>query len=327
MHKKNAKMHAAGRRICLIILQLILLCLAGDLCLGDEAPEGKKLRVVATIFPLMDWTTNLAEGSGAEVVFLQNTGADLHSFQASAQDIMTISSCDLFIYVGGESDSWTEGMLNTEGGPVTLNLMEAIKDHVLAEQTVEGMQEDEEEEEEGGYDEHIWLSLVNADACCRAIADTLCELDPADEKIYRDNCEKYCEELEKLNSEYSESIAASPLKTVMFADRFPFLYMMHDYGLEYYAAFNGCSAETEASFETVTFLIEKADELELPAVLVLEGSDQKLAGTIVDNTKNKDTAVLEINAMQTVTGSDADAGMTYLSVMEDNLEVLLKALS
>ena len=297
--------------------------------MAGEASEGKPLKVVATIFPLMDWTKRLSEGTGTEVVFLQNTGADLHSFQASAQDIMTISSCDLFVYVGGESDAWAEDMLKGPGAGnlEALNLMDTLKDRVLTEETVEGMQEDTDEEEEGGYDEHIWLSLANARACCEAIGDALARLDPDNADIYMENSRAYAEELDELDSRYREGIAGAPLKTVLFADRFPFLYMMHDYGLSYYAAFNGCSAETEASFETVTFLIAKVDELALPCVLVLEGSDGKLARTIVENTESKNTAVLQINAMQTVTQDNVDEGMTYLSVMEDDLQVLLQALS
>ncbi len=308
--------------------------------------SAKKISVVATIFPEYDWIRNIVgeNADHVEIRQLLDKGVDMHSFQPTAEDMMTIASCDLFVYVGGESDSWTADALKNSVNPdqISVNLMETLGSRVKEEELVEGMQEedhDHDHEHEGEahdhehgpaeapeYDEHVWLSLKNAEVLTERLADALAEADPACADSYRENAKQYAEKLAALDKEFAETVAAAPKKTVLFGDRFPFRYLTDDYGLDYYAAFAGCSAETEASFETIVFLTEKADELDLGAVLTIENSDQKIAKTIASGTKTKDQKVLVMDSMQSVTAADAAGGRDYLERMRGNLEVLKEAL-
>ena len=209
-----------------------------------------------------------------------------------------------------------------------VNLMEIRDGDREEEEIVEGMQPEkkEEEEEEPEYDEHIWLSLNNASVLCERLADAIKEMDPEHAEVYETNASAYRQKLTELDDEYRSEISECPQKTVLFGDRFPFRYLTEDYGLDYYAAFAGCSAETEASFETISFLSGKADELGLGCVLTIEGSDQRIAETIVQNTKEKDQKILTMDSMQSTTAKDAEKGISYLSIMESNKEVLREAL-
>ena len=301
------------------------------------ASSAEKISVVATIFPEYDWIRNIVGGNAdhVEIRQLLDKGVDMHSFQPTAEDMMTIASCDLFVYVGGESDSWTADALKNSVNPdqISVNLMETLGSRVKEEELVEGMQEeDHDHDHEHGpaeapeYDEHVWLSLKNAEVLTERLADALAEADPACADSYRENAKQYAEKLAALDKEFAETVAAAPKKTVLFGDRFPFRYLTDDYGLDYYAAFAGCSAETEASFETIVFLTEKVDELRLGAVLTIENSDQKIAKTIVSGTKTKDQKVLVMDSMQSVTAADAAGGRDYLERMRGNLEVLKEAL-
>ncbi len=317
-------------RFCRLCTAVFLLCLFAVGAMAHRADAKDTVHVVTTIFPLWDWTRNITEGAeNVELTWLQDNGADLHSFQADAQDMLTISSCDVFVLVGGESDKWTGDVLKSASsdGRQVLTLLDAADTVRLEEEEAEGMQPEEAEEEGESYDEHIWLSVRNARAACRAIADALCAADPGQEELYRKNAKAYDESLAALDEAYQKAVSDSPGDTLLFADRFPFLYMIRDYSLKYYAAFSGCSAETEASFETVAFLIDKVNEESLSCVVVLEGSDQKLADTIIQNSASKDQQIVVMNAMQNVTKEDVQEGMTYLSAMEDNLEALKQALS
>lgn len=250
---------------------------------------------------------------------------------------MKVSSCDLLIYVGGESDQWIEDALKSAQNKnmKTINLMEVLGDTIKEEETVEGMQgsehehghDHEDEEEEKEYDEHVWTSLRNASVICDAIAETLEEMDPENKEIYQTNAENYEEKLSALDTDYQNAVNSAKQNTLLFADRFAFRYLVDDYGLNYYAAFSGCSAESEASFKTVTFLAGKLDELGLKTVLTLEKSDDRIAQTVIDNTKDKDQKILELNSMQSITSDEIKDGATYLSVMENNLNVLKEALN
>ena len=285
------------------------------------------LRVVATVFPVYDWVRQVAgpDSGDLDLTLLLDGSTDLHSYQPTAADMAAISGCDLFVYVGGASDAWVEDALAQSPNPDrrTLNLMELLGSRVYAEETVEGMEPEEEEDHDHGAetDEHIWMSLRNAGELSAAIADTLAELDPANAHRYTDNATAYGEQLDRLDQQYTAAVEAAPGKTLLVADRFPFRYLAEDYGLTYYAAFPGCSAETEASFETVAFLADKTAELDLPAVLTMEGSDGRIAETVVRSTGG-DRPVLTLDAMQGKMAGDA----TYLSVMEKNLAVLRQAL-
>ena len=471
--------------------------------------DSDKLSVVTTIFPEYDWVKEVLgdKADNAEITMLLDNGVDLHSYQPTADDIIKISDCDLFIYVGGESDEWVEDALKeaTNKDMKVIDLLDVLKDTVKTEEAMPGMQaeeghnhgyshfadsdvqdrtlsdwdgdwqsvypylqdgvldevmerkaengsktaeeyrayyetgyktdvsqitidaenntmcfvkngvaakatyaykgyqiydyesgsrgvryffeatdgdadapkyvqfsdhgigpgkaehfhiyfgndgfdalsqemdnwptyypvdmsgddikEDMLEHEEKEYDEHVWLSLKNAKVLCSAISDALQELDPDHKDAYAANTQAYLDKLTELDGEYQTAVDGAARKTVLFGDRFPFRYLVDDYGLSYYAAFAGCSAESEASFETVSFLAKKVDELALPCVLTIEGKDHKIAQTIVQNTKQKNQKVLTMDSMQATTSDDVKNGVTYLSVMEDDLAVLKQALN
>ena len=339
--------------------RIIPLCLALVMTVGLLAGCGKqneqtasdetRLRVVTTIFPEYDWVREILgdKADNAEVTMLLDNGADLHSYQPTADDIVKISECDLFIYVGGESDDWVDDALKNAANKnmKVINLLEALGERVKTEEVVEGMQEEKHDhdhdhedadehddakehdhEEEAEYDEHVWLSLKNAQTLCSAISGVLQQIDPDNKDTYAANASAYIKKLSALDADYQAAVNAATRKTVLFGDRFPFRYLAEDYGLRYYAAFAGCSAESEASFETISFLAGKVDELNLPCVLTLEGVQHKIAETIVRNTAAKNQKVLMMDSMQSTTSKDAANGTTYLSVMERNLSVLKEAL-
>ena len=469
-----------------------------------EAPAKTKISVVTTIFPEYDWVREILgdKADNAEIALLLDNGVDLHSYQPTADDIIKISDCDLFVYVGGESDEWVDEALKnaTNKDMKVINLLDVLKDTVKTEAAKPGMQaeeghnhgyshfddsdvqdrtlfdwdgdwqsvypylqegildevmerkaengsktaeeyrayyetgyktdvsqitidaesrtmcfvkngvavkatyeykgyqiydyasgsrgvryffeatggdadapkfvqfsdhgigpgkaehfhiysgndgsqemdnwptyyptdmsgneikEDMLEHEEKEYDEHVWLSLKNAEALVGAISNALQELDPNSKDTYAANADAYVQKLSALDAEYRKAVSAGTYKTVLFGDRFPFRYLADDYGLNYYAAFAGCSAESEASFETISFLAKKVDELKLPCVLTIEGAQHKIAETIVKNTAEKNQKVLTMDSMQSTTSQDVANGTTYLSVMEKNLDVLKEAL-
>ncbi len=295
----------------------------------------KNIKVVTTIFPEYDWVRQIAgdKSSDIELTMLLDNGIDLHNYQPTADDILKISSCDIFIYVGGESDNWVSNVLKEASNKnmQVINLLDILGDNAKEEEIVEGMQAEEEEasedEEEGPeYDEHVWLSLNNAKIFCRYIADALGKADVENKNIYDTNAETYINKLDDLDKRYQETVKNAACKTLVFGDRFPFRYLVDDYGLDYYAAFVGCSAESEASFETILFLSGKIDELGIKNVMTIEKSDKKIARTVVDNTKNKNQDILTLDSMQSVTSGDVAKGITYISIMEENLSILKEAL-
>lgn len=297
---------------------------------GEDA-----IQIVTTIFPEYDWVREiLGDQAGlAQVTMLMDSSTDLHSYQPTAEDILRISTCDLFLYVGGESDEWAEDALKEASNPErkVINLLDALGDSAKLEETVEGMQSSEHGDEHDHNhgeeaDEHVWLSLKNAQLLCVVIADALAELDPGHAEEYRANASAYCGKLSALDGQYQAAVDAAGRETLLFGDRFPFRYLVDDYGLSYYAAFSGCSAETEASFETVAFLAAKVDELGLNTVCTIEKSDQKIAQTIIQNTQAKNQQIVALDSMQSVTAQDVSAGTSYLSIMESNLEALTQAL-
>ena len=497
------------KRISIILaVVMALLCLAA--CGQNKSKyssKNDKIKVVTTIFPEYDWVREIAgENSNVDITMLLDNGVDLHSYQPTAEDIMKISSCDMFIYVGGESDEWVEDALkeSVNKNMKVINLLDVLKDTVKTEEAMPGMQseeghnhgyshfddsdvqdrsltdwsgewqsvypyiengdldevmerkaesgdktaeeykkyyetgyktdvekmsingeegtmeftkngvtskakyeykgykiydyssgnrgvryffesvdnasdapkyvqfsdhgispskaehyhiyagndsfdalseemdnwptyypagmtsneikEDMLEHEEKEYDEHVWLSLRNAEKLCDAIADSLCDIDSENKNVYSTNAAVYKNKLKELDDQYQDVVKNSTNKTLLFGDRFPFRYMVDDYGLKYYAAFAGCSAESEASFETISFLAKKVDELGLKNVMTIEKSDKKLANTIIYNTKNKNQKIFELNSLQSTTSKDVKNGVTYLSVMKSNLNVLKDAL-
>lgn len=326
------------------IIILLISAIVMGLAFANGAVETSKgnLKVIATIFPQYDWIREILgdNPAGIEVRLLLDNGVDLHNYQPSADDIVAISTCDLFVYVGGESDEWVEDVLGSTSNRnmKTVNLIDALGSLVKEEEIKEGMQADDHEhdhdhehehehEEEAEYDEHVWLSLRNAKVLCAAIESALETIDPANATVYRTNLDSYVGKLDLLDREYSDVVGGSSFRTLLFGDRFPFRYMVDDYGLDYYAAFIGCSAETEASFETIAFLVSKVDSLGLRNVMTIDGSDRKIARTIVENSRSKDLGILTLNSLQTVSASDVKQGISYLGVMQENLGVLKKALN
>ena len=369
------------------LLSLALLC---SCCLSAVAEE-KKISVVATIFPVYDWAREvIGDCDNVNLILLQDSGVDLHSYQPTVQDIVKVTTSDVFIYVGGESDGWVEGALANaaSSNQKVVNLVEAMGDAIKMEEIVEGMEhehhhdhgeddededhdhdheeededhdhedhdhdhEDEDEdhnhdhedhehedhehedhdhdhehEHEDEADEHVWLSLRNAQKLVADIAAVLSEADPANAEKYSANAAAYIEKLAALDARYTETVNSAAFKTILFGDRFPFRYLADDYGLTYYAAFSGCSAESEASFATVVFLAGKVDELNLPAVLTIENPKTRIAETIVESTSAKNQKILSLDSMQGTTAADVAAGVTYLSVMESNREILAQALN
>ena len=321
------------------VLSALALCLCACLLLGSLSACGSvtnadsgKLQIVATIFPIYDWMREILGDrlADTDLTLLLDNGVDLHSYQPGAQDLMRVSQCDLFVYVGGNSDAWVTDALGSVQNPdrVAVSLLETLGDSIKEEELVDGMEAEEEEEAEEGveYDEHVWLSLRNASVLVRALADSLGKVDPAHAAVYAQNAQAYTSKLDALEAQYADAVASARVKTLLFADRFPFRYLADDYGLSYYAAFSGCSAETEASFRTITFLADKTDELGLHNILQVESADGSIARTVRENTRTKDQQILTLNSLQSAASQDVERGLTYLSAMTENLEVLKTAL-
>jgi zinc transport system substrate-binding protein len=299
---------------------------------GSSVPEAPvvKFNIVCTIFPQYDWLREIiGENSERfELTLLTDGSVDMHSFQPSMNDIARISKADLFIYVGGHSDDWVKDALAQASNPdmVVINMVEALGDAILM---VEHDCDDDEcdddhhdDEIELHEEEHVWVSLRMSRKLCEIIAEAIIAFDPDNTEKYIDNLNAYIERIDDLDARFTEMVAESPGDTVVFADRFPFLYMMNDYGISHYAAFSGCSAEAEANFATIRILSRKIDELELEFVMITETGNRDIAETIISATEAKNQTILVLDGMKT-----ANSSMSYLSVMESNLEILREALS
>ncbi|MBO5933917.1 MAG: zinc ABC transporter substrate-binding protein [Clostridia bacterium] len=312
------------KKFFIFILSLALIVTVFSSCQQPETTQEKDgITVVTTIFPVYDWTCNVA-GDNCNVIYLDESGTDMHSFEPTAKDILTLAQADVFIHIGGVSDEWVEGAIESANNPelITLSLMDVTG--VLEEEIIDGMEHDDDDDHDTAeYDEHIWLSLRKAKVAVSAIAETLSKADNANKDKYTANAENYNAKLTSLDGKFSDCVNNAKQKTLLFADRFPFRYFTEDYSLEYFAAFPGCSAESEASFETMTFLIEKTKELSLPCILIIENSDSRIAQTISNETGAE---ILSLNSCQSVTKNDIDNGMTYLSAMEKNLQTITEAL-
>lgn len=297
---------------------------------GTSSDDGK-IDIIATIFPEYDWVMNVVgdKKEDINVKLLLDNGVDLHSYQPSFKDITSISKCDLFIYVGGESDEWVEDVLKDAKNKdmLTINLMDVLGDKKKEEELIEGMEgEEEEEEEEVEYDEHVWLSLKNAELFVNTIADAISKLDVENASYYKANATTYVANLVALDAQYTAAVAAGSKNTVVFADRFPFRYLVDDYNLKYYAAFIGCSAEANASFKTIAFLAGKVDELGLNVILIIESSDGGIANSVKEATTNKNQQIMVMDSIQSATTKEYKSGRNYLSIMTKNLDVLEEAI-
>lgn len=315
------------KKICVSIISILLVLTFFSSCNQDAVSiiDNGKLTVVTTAFPIYDWTSNVA-GDSCNVIYLDESGTDMHSFEPTANDILTISQADVFVHIGGVSDEWVRNAVDSAANDklITVSLMD-YSDLRFTE-AVEGMEHNhgDHEHDISEYDEHIWLSLKNAQKCVTAICDAMCTADSGNTAVYRKNAQDYISKLSQLDSAYQKCVNEAERKTLLFADRFPFIYLTKDYGIEYYAAFPGCSAESEASFETLAFLIEKTNELSLPCILTVENSDSDIAGTVSGETGAE---IRTLNSCQSVTKADIEAGLTYISAMENNLKVITEALN
>ena len=299
---------------------------------NKTSAENRKLSIVCTIFPEYDWVKAIlgTHADDVELTYLLDNGIDLHSYQPTADDMLKISNCDLFIYVGGESDGWVDDILESSGNKdmKVIDLMDILGDSAKGEELKEGMQgeEEEEEEDEDGeeepeYDEHVWLSLKNAELLCVEIENDLAEIDPDNADDYKACLDSYVSELSDLDEKFKTLVDSAEVKTLVFGDRFPFRYFVDDYGLDYYAAFIGCSAESEASFETISFLADKVKELDCKTIYTLENSNKSIAESII-STSGKDVDIAELNSLQSVSKDDIKNGASYISLMQKNYDVL-----
>ena len=346
---------------CSLVCAIFVAALFSLFACGD-APKSKiakesKLSIVATIYPEYAWAKEIlgSRFNSVKLELLMKNGVDLHSYKPTAQDIAKIASADMVIYVGGESDEWIEKALEAtpKKGRSEIKLMKILGDRVKAEEVIEGMQAEEEHEhnnttesaevphneeehehhhhdhdEEVENDEHVWLSLKNAEIIVQKIAAEIAKLDSAHASVYTQNVNAYVAKIQSLDNDYRATVESAARKTVLFGDRFPFRYLVDDYGLKYYAAFVGCSAESEASFETIAFLANKMDSESLPSIFIIENGNEKIAKAVLAASKKSQNAqILILNSMQSVTEKQIDEGADYLSIMKSNLENLKKALN
>lgn len=307
--------------IMIIAAVLLGLCACGNV----ENSKSDELNIVCTTFPQYDFVKNIL-GTEEGLTLLLSDGGDLHSYEPTAQDIIKISSSDIFVYTGGTSDQWVEGVLESANNSnlKTVSLMELVETY--EEEYVAGMEREHNHgtENHGNEDEHVWLSLKNAASITDQLCEIICEADSENADKYKSNAQDYINELDRLDSEYQNTVNTGVRKTLLFADRFPFRYLIEDYSLEYYAAFAGCSSESEASFQTMAFLIDKTKELNLPVILTIDGSDGSIAKTVCEASGAK-TAMLD--SCQSVSLTDIANGTTYIGIMENNLEILREALN
>ena len=313
----------------------------------ENADDGK-IQIVATLFPYYDFARAIV-GDRADVTLLLSPGREAHSFEPTPLDAVTISESDVFLYNGGEGEYWVDSMLDAAGENIAV--IARMMDYVdaLDEEYVEGMQgadghdhdhehgshddhddhdhdheEDEHDSDEVEYDEHIWTSPKNAVLLVGAVCDAICKADPSNEAFYRANCDDYCAQLEALDARFADLCENAPRKLLVFADRFPMLYFCREFGLDYRAAFHGCSGDTEPSLATIKFLIDKVEEESIPVVYTIDFGTKKVAAVVSECTG---AAIETIYSMQTVSRADFDAGETYLTLMERNFEALRKGLN
>ena len=287
-----------------------------------------KISVVTTIFPPYDFARAVSGGK-ANVTMLIDPGAEVHTFDPTPEDMIKIQDCDVFIYTGGENDAWVDTVLESmdTGGKQIVRLMDAVTP--LEEETVEGMQAEEEAEggeaeEEGEFDEHVWTSPKNAMLMVDAIAAAMGKADAANADAYKKNVADYDAQISEVDGRIQSIVDSAPRKLILVADRFPFRYLADEFGLEYSAAFSGCTAESDVSVGTLTYLIDKVKENDIKYVYYIEFSNQKVAKAVTEQTGAE---MLLLHSCHNVTKDDFDAGVTYVSLMQQNADNLEKGLN
>lgn len=325
------------RLLFLILISILCVLTVFSSCAkpgaDDGGTDGKKI-ITVSVFPVYDWVREVSQGSdGVDVRLLIDSGTDMHSYQPSAADILKITKSDLFIFIGGESDEWAQKALENDSSAKTegLSVTDALKNYLLTEEELPGIEDkhshSHEEAGETENDEHVWLSLKNAEIFTDIIAEKLALIDPDNSGVYYNNAKEYIKQLSALEDEYRWVVNNSKTDTLIVCDRFPFRYLTNEFSIKYYAAFSGCTSETDASFKTVSFLINKAEEVKTDCLITADGSDKKLARTVASCMEKKDIKILTLDSMQTISKSDIDSGKTYLSVMKNNLKTLSEALN
>lgn len=303
-----------------ILLSLTLICLTVLTPLSGCEEKEDKVTVVCTIFPIYDWARQVVGDSDrVELKLLMSDGADLHSFQPTAKDAIAIRTADIIIRVGGVDDGFINGLLE-DGKNLDLRLMET--EGVTLRHAATSSHHSHDDGHHHAVDEHIWLSLKNAAACVDAIRESISKADPDNAEKYRKNADAYIERLSTLDEEYRQTTAAAEAPRVIFADRFPFVYLTADYGIEYAAAFEGCTTDAEAGFDTILGLSEHLEEWGLSYICVTETSDGKLYRAICDLNEGKEIRSAVFDSMQSVKRTDIESGTTYIGIMEKNLKVL-----
>ena len=294
--------------------------------------KGARLKIVTTGYSQYDWVCQIVGTLGsADVVYLLESGVDIHNYQPTVSDITKILSCDMFIYTGGESDKWVESILSNDKSNKkrqVINIMELLHDYIKEEEIKEGMTVDEDEpnnSEDKEYDEHVWLSLKNAQIVINEITNRLISLDPTNAQYYEIHSQMFIDKLKELDTNFSQLQNTS--KPLIFADRFPFRYLFDDYNMKYYSAFPGCSSESEASFQTVIFLANKVDELELDTIFKIEGTLDNVANTVKRSTKDKNQNIVILDSIQSVSKNKHNKGYSYYAAMEDNYTKISEYLS
>lgn len=301
---------------------LIVLCLAG--CESTYTGKADTFDIVCTVFPQYDWIKNITDGVENVTVTLLCGSSDIHSYQPSVQDIVRINGSDMVVGIGGESDSWVFSSLQSETETIPVNLMEVLYGEDVQHHS--HTEDCDHSHTEDVNDEHIWLSVKNAIVVTEYLAELLCEQDPQNREVYSANAKAYCDTLREMDAKFEEVCEKSENNTVVFADRFPFRCLFEDYGINYFAAFPGCSADTDASFDTVISLAEKLDEYSLEYVAVTENTDGKTAKAVIENSNDKSRSTVALDSMQSVTVKDIDGGENYVEIMENNLESIAKLL-
>ncbi len=309
--------------------------------------QGEKIKVVTTVFPPYDFVRNIG-GDRVEVKMLLAPGMESHTYEPTSKDMKAIANADLFIFTGSDNDVWVKDTLDAMPNSVnTFEMVSAIPellsnddhdhdhDHDSQEEKhgheEDGHEEDGHEEDshdhathEHAYDEHVWTSPVNAVIIVNAIRDKLTQLDDENSDYYTANAESYTKELQQIDEEFRQVVDGAKRRTVLFGDRFPFVYMAHEYGLEHHAAFSGCSSETEVSPAKLAELINKVKEEQLPVVLKMELSNSGIAEAVAEPSGAK---VLEMHSCHNLSKDEMDAGETYISIMKKNIEALKEALN
>ncbi|MDR1569781.1 MAG: metal ABC transporter substrate-binding protein [Oscillospiraceae bacterium] len=315
-----------------IIIALMLALLTTAACAAEggviESSEDidKRISIVSTIFAPYDFAREIA-GDRADIAMLLPPGSESHSFEPTPRDITTIQNCDVFIYVGGESDAWVDDVLDSmdTSNIRIITLMDCVT--AVEEEIVEGMEEEGEEEAEESsepeYDEHVWTSPRNAKLIVQKISDALCDADATNAAEYRQNTADYLAELDELDAGFQAVVDGAVRRTIVFGDRFPFRYFADAYNLDYFAAFPGCSTETEPSAATVKFLIDKINDEDIPVVFHIELSNERMANVISESTGAK---ALLLHAVHNITKQDFENGLGYIDLMTQNVERLKEAL-